>query len=353
MPDDTQEPTLDRMVAEGYVARKVNPAGYHLYNYTPKAQYEGVWNAWTLMARGLVLAPDGTVQSRPFPKFFNLHEHDGVRRPLLPAEPFVAYEKLDGSLIVLSTTADGQRMVTSRGSFDSQHARFAADLLAAWDALPPPGETWCFELVTPWNRVVVDYGGTTGLTLLARFDTATGREHALHSVYPQIPTARRFDAVADHEALTARLSALGPNEEGYVLRFASGIRAKAKGEEYKRLHKLLTGVTERTIWECLSAGTGMAAVLDRVPDEFHRWAQGVADDLGCQYEARLDEASATLDRIEGLPTRRAQAEALADDPSRSTVFCLLDGKDPAPGIWRNLKPGAGHAFAADADRVAS
>ena len=336
---------LDRMVAERFVSRKVNDAGYRLYNYTQRAQYEGVWNPATLAARGLVLAPDGTPQSRPFAKFFNVEDHENGRVPPLPVEPFVAYEKLDGSLIVASRLPDGTNLVTSRGAFDSAQAVAAAKMLAG--VAVPPGETWCLELVAPWNRIVVDYGDTTSLTLLARIDTATGDDLPLVSPVPEIPVVGCLDGVDDYRAIVDRLASLGPNEEGYVLRFESGVRVKAKGAEYKRLHKLLTGVTARTIWECLSSGSGLDEIVDRVPDEFHQWAKDTAAALDAQYYAVRAEATAARDAIVDLPTRRDQALAIKDHPHRAVIFALLDEKPYAHIIWRGLKPEPGRPFALD------
>ena len=41
------------------------------------------------------------------------------------------------------------------------------------------------------------------------------------------------------------------DKEGYVIHFKNGFRMKIKGNEYKRLHRILTGISNRDIWAYL------------------------------------------------------------------------------------------------------
>lgn len=342
---------LERHVAEGLIASKVNDAGLRLLNYTARAQWAQAWDRETMTCRGLVVAPDGTIQSRPFPKFFNLAEHESPAIPDLPVEPFTVHEKVDGSLIIVSAGEAGP-VVTTRGSFDSRQATEAATMLATgqWPT-PPEGQTWLMELVAPWNRIVVDYGDRTDLVFLTAIDNATGADVAAD--WPGA-VARTYDGLDEFDAIADRLASLGPNDEGFVLRFASGMRAKAKGAEYVRLHRLLTGVTARTIHECLSNGSGIGDLLERVPDEFYAWVKRTADDLSAQFDVIEGHARNRLDEIRSLPTRKDQALAIKDYEHKGVVFAMLDGKPYDRPIWRNLRPAADlPAFAVDPDEVAS
>lgn len=354
MEVQTTPPLLDgenlaAMVAEGYIAAKPGPDGLTLYNYTPRAQYGRVWNPETMACRGIILRADGSVQARPFSKFFNVQEHvESDLLPPLPVEPFDVFEKMDGSLIV-ATTFEGKPLLTTRGSFDSDQAIAARKL---WDERYadveiPDGETWCFEFIAPWNRIVVDYGDRTDLVLLARLDNATGADLPLPE-WPG-PVVKTFDGLADFDALLAKLDGLGPNDEGFVLRFASGVRAKAKGAEYVRLHRLLTGVSARTIWEYLAAGMPLDEILDAVPDEFYAWVNATAADLSAQYAEIERRVIAQHGEIVSLPTRKDQALAIADFDHRSCVFKHLDGKPFDDLIWKALRPAAERPFRNDAD----
>lgn len=336
-------------VDNGLIRRTLNADGYALFNYTERAQWSRSWDAQTLTCRGLVLDPDGYVQSRPFPKFFNLNEHESPDLPDLPIEPFSVYEKLDGSLIVASTLPSGDVLMTTRGSFESSQAIAAKRL---WqerhaDVEIPVGETWCFEFIAPWNKIVVDYGQREELVLLGRLGNRTGSDLPTYDWGG--PVARCFDGLNDFEQVRAMMATLPSTEEGYVLRFESGLRAKAKGSEYVRLHKLLTGVSAKTVWECLANGNDLADMLDRVPDEFAQWVKDQAATITSAFSAIEHEAMSQHEAIHGLPSRKHQAIAIAGYKHKGVVFALLDGKDHARSIWRAVKPEKELPFVLDPD----
>ena len=334
---------LAARIAGGFIAER-RSGTLRLWNYTAKAQYERAWDNETRQCRGLVATDDGVVVSRPFPKFFNTGEHE-----TLPVEPFDVYEKLDGSLIVVANGPDGL-CITSRGSFDSEHAEAARTL---WreryaDVVIPAGQTWCFELLAPWNRIVVNYGNRTELVFLAALDNATGRD--VPAAWPGA-SVRVFD-FTDMAEILARLSGLGPDEEGYVIRFReSGLRMKAKGDEYVRLHKLVTGCTARMIWEQLSTAQPLEPLLDRVPDEFNAWVRQTAGNLTQQFDEIRELARSRHAALRDLPTRKEQALSLmgADPAVRASVFRMLDGKPYDDVIWKAIYPGAERPFRVDVD----
>jgi RNA ligase len=347
--DDVLDPgRLRNHVEEGYISKVEGPDRFRLYNYTSKTQWNRAWDRETMACRGLVVDREGRIQSRPFPKFFNLSEHsqDGV--PGLVVTPFRVFEKLDGSLIIGSSRPDPQPpLFTTRGSFESTQAKAAAGIWADsyGDVVIPEGETWCFELIAPWNRIVVDYGATEDLILLARIDNATGRNLDIDEAPWPGNVARSFD-FTEFKQVTEACAALGPNEEGFVLLFEHGQRVKVKGAEYMRLHRLLTGVSAKSIWECLAADdqATFELLVDRVPDEFHAWVTSTADALHAQRTAIELESRAALAGVQGLPTRKDQALALVDHPHRSIVFSMLDGKDHNQALWRLVKPAADRPF---------
>jgi RNA ligase len=83
---------------EKYVRVKVHPDGDKLiYNYAEKAAYERMWNEATRQCRGLITDAVGNILARPYPKFFNIGEHDGERLPYLDRESQVeTTDKMDG-----------------------------------------------------------------------------------------------------------------------------------------------------------------------------------------------------------------------------------------------------------------
>ena len=112
--------------------------------------------------------------ARPLPKFFNLSEYQGTIPDGVPN----IYEKLDGSLIILFHY-QGEWEVASRGSFASEQAQMARVLLANYQAdlgTIDREYTYLFEIIYPSNRIVVDYGSSRRLVLLAAVHTQTGVE---------------------------------------------------------------------------------------------------------------------------------------------------------------------------------
>ncbi|MHB1773398.1 MAG: T4 RnlA family RNA ligase [Acidimicrobiales bacterium] len=398
---------LDEIEA-GYVVVRRHPSlALSILTYSREAQYDSHWNAVTTTCRGLVVEDEtDRIIARPLPKFFNYAEHGQMSYAApLPAEPFRIYDKVDGSLGIVFSY-DGEWQVASKGSFVSDQARWAQrwidGRILARDRLEA-GLTYCCEIVYPENRIVVDYGSREDLVLLAAFH-GDGREVPLEDVashWDGIGTVvRSWDSGQDLGEIAAMLGSNtgldgqdhgGTDAEGYVVAFASGIRVKAKFADYLRLHRLLTGVTERDVWRAVAfddlasfrpvlsgeqvaralrcsisevnemsalagqgeaAGGAIAAMIKGVPDEFDAYVRGVVARLTDEFAlasleaGRLGESFRGDDRGE---TARALTAATSDKTLRAAVFALLDGKDPSPIIWRSLYPSASKSFKEDDD----
>ncbi|MFF2570509.1 RNA ligase [Streptomyces sp. NPDC058084] len=386
---------LAAAVEAGHVTRKSHPElPLSIYTYTRVCQYEGVWNEVTTRCRGLV-ADDrtGRIVALPLPKFFNVSEHESDRpyAPALPDEPFEVYEKVDGSLGVVFHY-DGRWRVASKGSFASTQATWAQRRLDATDTTAlVPGVTYLMEIVYPENRIVVDYGTRRDLVLLAAhrpdgteipLAEAATAWHGIGSVvtvHPPMPLDELLK-LTDTNTLPDGSPASGMDAEGFVLRFASGVRAKAKIAEYVRLHKVLTGVTERDIWrghgiqrfagtsaKILAQGLGLSmaelggirsaggrpldALLEQVPDEFDAWVRSVISRLEEEFAAReqaVEEAYASLAHL--ADDRGAFARAVRELPDRqlrSALFLRLDGRRTDLLLWRALRPEAADPFTTD------
>lgn len=333
---------INRLVEARYISVQRHPRlDLHIYNYTPKTQFEGHWTPETRICRGLILDGRGNVVQRPFPKFFNLGEHDGP----IPEEPFVVYDKLDGSLGIL-LWEDGVPALATRGSFGSEQAQVGTRMLreryAHTFARLNPALTYLFEILYPRNRIVVDYGGLEDLVLLAVIETATGREITAGDEEPLLedgtfPRPKRYDGIAD----LASLSELAEdNREGFVVHFPrAGLRLKVKFEEYVRLHRLITGITERHIWERLRDGLPMEKFLpDHVPASYRAWVQESADWFRGEY-ARID--GACLAAFAAAPKdgdRKSFAAYATACEYPSILFKMLDGQPYAEIIWKLLRP---------------
>lgn len=338
---------LDMALAGHLVVRREHPSQpLAILNYTDRCQYEsGHWNEVTMACRGLVYnTQTSEVVARPFRKFFN---HGQADAPPLPVDARVAVtDKLDGSLGILYRREVGYAIAT-RGAFESDQALHATSLW--WkrynDCPVPVGWTLLFEIVYPDNRIVIDYGIQDDLVLLGAVEIATGR-----SVGPSDPrlsgwpgprtTLFGYSTLAD--ALTA---APRPNAEGLVVHFIdTDERVKIKQEDYVRLHRIVTGLNERTIWEHLCAGLPLTELLESLPDEFHEWVRDVAARLTATVEsqaAEVEHAYSTI--VADLPTgfsRKDFALVAVKNPLKWALFAKLDGKAYVPDLWKNSKPAA-------------
>lgn len=342
--------TFRKYEDQGLITCRPHPnADLLIWNYTPICQFERIWDEVTLQARGLITTSDGTIVARGFPKFFNLEEHQGS----IPLEPFTFTDKMDGSLGILYTI-DDKPSIATRGSFVSEQAVKATKILYEkyGDFIPFLASTsfytYLFEIIYPDNRIVVDYGNMENLVLLAAIHADTGEELDIHgdawiNLWP-FPVVKRHKGIKDAYDLKKLEE---PNEEGFVIRFESGLRLKVKFEEYKRLHHLLTQCTSRTIWELLRTNQSFDDLLQKVPDEFYQWVETTRRVLQTQFDNIETFAKEIYAQVRDLPTRKEQAAIVCKHAHSAVVFSMLDGKPYADIIWKQLKPQAEKPFRED------
>lgn len=320
---------FNRRLSGGLLTRRSHPSeDLIIWNYTPRCAYAGAWDYITLQARGLITTNDGTIVARPFPKFFNYEELNGG----IPAEPFKVYEKMDGSLGIMYWVND-KPFISTRGSFESEMAAVANRLLQTkyQGVRFNSSLTYLFEIVYRANRIVVDYGDTEDLFFLAAIDTETGEEYEIGD--PGTPRAKQYDGIRD---LSEIKQYENDRDEGFVIRFESGLRVKIKFAEYKRLHKLLTQVSSKSIWESLRDGKPLDEILERVPDEFYRWVRKTKADLERQYATV--EALAKAEFRDMGDRKESALYYKTCNSSPSILFNMLDEKPYDQLIWKGLRP---------------
>lgn len=329
---------LERHLQEGYVKATRHPtAPLTIYSYTPETQWSGAWNDVTNNCRGLILDGDFEIVARPFSKFHNYSDYiesEGI----LPDGPVHVTEKMDGSLGILYWI-DGEPFIATRGSFTSEQAIWATCWFRNWwinsgeKKVYFEDATWLFEIIYPENRIVVDYKGNRELTLLAVINNATGEDLPLPSWYPWKVRTHFFDSLEDVLSAPER-----ENAEGYVIRWQDGLRLKLKHEEYKRLHRILTGINARHIWEYLKEGKDLKEILDGVPDEFYRWVKGVEYDLSTQFSEIETACIKIFSERPLVDDRKEIAAYFLQHEHRAILFLMLDKKDYSEAIWKLLRP---------------
>ena len=334
---------LNKYLEDGLLYNQVHPTlDLTIWNYTEKVQYEGLWDEITLMCRGLVTNSKGEIIARPFKKFFNMEEGKHI-----PTSEFEVYEKMDGSLGIFFYY-NGEPIFATRGSFTSDQAIKGREILNKynWKQGTYEGYTYLFEIIYPENRIVVDYNGLEELVVLGVVKTATGKECNYDEMASEgFVLVKKYDGIKDYSTLK---SMIANDAEGYVVRFSNGERMKIKGEEYLRLHKIMTNVSTTAIWEIMSNDGDIDAILKDVPDEFYKKIKSYVSTLKYGYYQYWNQLGKTYDYfrfgkygdIEVEPTKKQFAEHIKDHHpiAKSIMFAMWDGKDYDKIIWKALKP---------------
>ena len=280
-------------------------------------------------------------------KFFNLDEN----KTKIPNETFYAYEKYDGSLGILYWI-NNEPWIATRGSFTSDQAKWATNWFrnhlakhkeerSGMSLRFDEDYTFLFEIIYPENRIVCDYGEDEKLVLLAKVHTATGEEETIpENSYNDIECAVRYDQFTSLEDIK---KIQDNNREGFVIRFyPSNIRVKVKFEEYKRLHKIVTGVSVKTIWEhMMNNNDSTEALIENVPDEFYAWVLNWQSKLLDKYDEINQHAVDFFMSIQQLRDDRKEFALRAkefDQPA--LLFALLDDRKEQyrNHIYKLIKP---------------
>jgi len=323
--------------------------GQRIFNYTDAAMWTpGAWeSAAVRQCRGLIVDADDVVIARPWAKFFNHGQAEAGSLDL--HAPVEVTDKLDGSLGVLHYDADGRPRVATRGSFLSEQALHATEVLRRDGEEPtlgwPDGFTPLVEIIYPSNRIVCDYGDRDELVLLGGvwIDSGeyVGPDEAADLTDWEGRTADTFEFPTLADALAAPPRA---GAEGLAVRYLSEPRiVKIKQADYVALHRIVTGLSERTIWEAICEGNAVTDVLEGLPDELHDWVREVwvsitttADEIHAEahevHESIIRELDPDFER------RDYAEQAKSCNKVRPYLFNILDAKDPRPGILKTLRP---------------
>jgi RNA ligase len=330
---------LDKYVEEGWLISQVHPTlPLTIYNYSQSTQYEAKWDEVTLSCRGLVFDDAGNQVSHTFKKFFNIEENRHT-----PTNDFEIYEKVDGSLITVFNH-NGEWVVSSRGSFTSDQAIAAQQLFNRFKVdMLDPSATYLFELIAPWNRIVVDYGDVEELILLgikSKDYECSHEELVAVSKYLGCKVTQLFH-FEDYKEIQKLNWA---NNEGFIVRFSNGDRCKIKFADYVKLHRVLTNCSSYDVWENLKTfGKLPEEMLKDVPDEFYDWVHGMEGKLRKEFKyienLHMAHLSSTLRygldrkefalRVQGL-----------EGVNHGLIFAMYNNKAEKVTelIWKMIKP---------------
>ena len=333
-------PLVEKMVAEGYIDVQKHPsADIFIYNYSRSCTLEGVWNEATLQCRGIIVDKDYNILARPFEKFFNYEEIED--KSIIPGGAAVAFEKIDGSLGIVYWI-DEVPYIATRGSFVSDQAVHATKVLhekyeREMDLIKHLrfNYTFLFEIVYPENRIVVDYGDTDDIFLLAILDNNhEGWEIPISTYSNYFHTAKCYGRFENY--LNLREEIAGDNREGFVLRFDNGFRMKMKYEDYFRLHRLRTYLTKKHIFEFIE--TNRRDELQEMADQFDEEIRMSVDTIVKEFDDRYAEIEAEAkSEYKDFDTDKEAAEYFKTCKWRPILFNLRKGKPYDFIIWKKIK----------------
>lgn len=371
---------LDKMISEGYISKRTHRMfPLAILNYTQKAMWDNVWNNETMWCRGLIYNFESNEIVAMGPKkFFNYGQEGSIEAPLDTKVRVTT--KLDGSLGIL-WHYDNVFGIATRGSFTSDQAIHATKLLNDPKykyfkefAVTNPDETLVVEIIYPENKIVVSYGDDDELRLLGGVKHSQGliefRERDIVQG-PIIPLS---------EALQLPIP---DDEEGYVLDILGSVNdvlghVKLKGEKYKELHRIMTGISGRKIWEMMLArfihktniqvpsmpgiemkklmnldvSMDILDMLGDVPDEFSEWVKTKIDEINSKVDASIWDDIQLSTTLEHIPDGRERFEAGRHNPHIGAILVYLRTGNPTQihiEAWKSARPGVELPFRKDED----
>ena len=131
------------------------------------------------------------------------------------------------------------------------------------------------------------------------------------------------------------------NREGFVVAFESGLRVKIKFAEYVRLHKIVSEITARTVWEALRDGDDLDGLLPGLPEDVQRWIVATRASIMQAFEDEVQRAQTVFWARPATSDRKTLAEYfLASDANPAVLFGMLDAKPFEEPIWKSIRPAA-------------
>jgi len=286
---------FEKLVGSSHL-RKAETEDLVLYTYTELTTYEKYWNDFTRNSRGLILEKStGQVVAKPFPKFFNLGEMPETQLPNLPNEAYKVYEKVDGSLGIIYFHKGWK--IATRGSFSSPQALKATELLKKYELYYLRTDcTFLVEIIYPDNKIVVNYKGEEKLVFLGGYENDTGKE----LIFEECPINGMESAKSYNYTINEMIElqkTLSKDQEGFVVRFESGLRLKIKGKEYLKIHKIISNLSPISFWETMIEGKVPKEYLVQIPEEFKKDFESIVETLENNYEIVQSELMQDFEKL--------------------------------------------------------
>jgi RNA ligase len=299
-----------------------------LYTYTEETQYKRTWNDINRLCRALVLDEEGNQINYPFPKFFNFEELTDEEKLRFQTDKLVSLNtKDDGSLINVFNYR-GAWQISSKGSWLSDQALLASELLVerfpTFFQLAQPAFTYLFELVGPRNVNVTRQYDKDDLILLAIRGAAGDLSPSALSDFAgrlNLSVVQPYLWSDQEDEYKLIKNNLNPNFEGVVLLNKYGERCKIKSDLYVRLHRVVTGNSERTCFEMWRDRSFVS--LEGVPDEFFADIRTKIDEIEAKWQETLQSVVSDWEFLkEELASGKSRRDVAVNHKDK--VYLLTD-----------------------------
>lgn len=341
LPTITLERAIEITESNKCFIRKTDTVmGYtvDMFNYF-LAQFQDFETEKGFELRGLTFITDfnGNVNQVPhLHKFFNLNENASTQytdmKELVIDEIHI---KEDGSMLIPVTMPCGTVKWKSKMSWDNEQTRLAEavyekdEALKKFVSLCDANKVYpIFELVSPYNKIVVDYSVTELILLQVRYADGTYMSTKLKR---ELADECGIKCVASVEGTLDELIELAETIEGiegWVIHFTNGKMIKLKTKWYRELHGLLTDeltredfIIRNTLEETLD--DVLAQVDEKDPRKM--WVEQVAEAVA-HYSATLVGTVMTL-KEEYTGDRKEIAMKYNKHPLFSVLMRVLDGNE--------------------------
>ena len=321
------------LMHQGLVYIKKHPKfPLYLLNYTPRTQYRQKWCKELVHARGLVVGEDGKILARPLPKFFNHYEINDLEK--LQDEEYEVFEKIDGSLVIMFHY-ENDLIFCTRGSFISEQAAKAQEIFRAkYKHITINKEcTYCFEVIYPENKIVVNYEDLEDLFLISITHTSSGKGINIDAT--GFKTVNKVDKASIHAFMTGFEEA---NMEGYVVKYTKGLtnslRVKYKFNTYVEKHKGKS-LSETEIKQSMK---NMESInLDNIPDECYEAVKKIKTQMEEQFQHQKSKIENQYLKITSQNSSpRDVIEAIKQCEHSSILFAIHRKKPYNMLVWKSL-----------------
>ena len=296
----------------------------HIFNCTSNPyKNSDLWNFVTLIIRATILKIDPMymngkylhpryiqIMGMTWPKFFNIGECVNIEYILKNYVNLEVTLKLDGSLGIIVFDDDIQEWIcTSKGSFYSPQAQFANKFLMinkkSISKTFNVNHTYMVEIIYKENKIIIDYNGYEGLTLIGAFNKIKGIEYTydeLKATYIKQPVnclqlvtklnLTTFNEIKDYINLDRDKKNM---IEGVVIRYylpnGASHRIKWKTNLYLTFEKNKNNLTPKTVFKiykncCLNDLNNFKYNL---PEELHGLVNKYVENFDAQINNTVEE----------------------------------------------------------------